>query len=333
MKVRYKIYKNKMQGNISERYQVNKKVYGRKWEAFVKKGHEKMTIMFIPHNEKKIFNFQISKFTISFFVFLFLIVVVSSSYAVIKNAAVKREEEKLMTNYRDVRSQLLRYEKMTTQVSDLVDEIKPDIEELYSLTAGNEDVENIWDKEEQAVKHDPTPDERRINAMLPEEVFMLRELQRDILNATNTVKTVKNFVDVRSKVVNDTPSIIPNSGHITSLFGWRRSPFGFGRDFHTGIDIAAPEGVEVRATAPGEVITAGWGGGYGNLVRIKHKYGFETLYGHNSRLAVRQGQFVTKGQVIAYIGSTGSTTGNHCHYEIRLGSVAINPYPYMSKMW
>ena len=322
-----------MQGNISERYLVKKKVYGRKWEAFVKKGHEKMTIMFIPHNEKKIFNFQISKFTISFFLFLFLIVVISSSYAVIKNATVKREEEKLLTNYHDVRSQLLRYERMTTQVSDLIDEIKPDIEELYSLTAGNEDVENIWEEGDHAAKHELTPDERRINAMLPEEVFMLRDLQRDVLNATNTVKTVKNFIDVRSKVVNDTPSIIPNSGHITSLFGWRRSPFGFGRDFHTGIDIAAPEGTEVRATAPGEVVSAGWGGGYGNLVRVKHKYGFETLYGHNSRLAVHQGQFVEKGQVLAYVGSTGSTTGNHCHYEIRLGSVAINPYPYMSKMW
>jgi murein DD-endopeptidase MepM/ murein hydrolase activator NlpD len=333
MKVRYNIYKNKMKGSVSQQYQVKKKIWGRKWEAFLKKGHEKMTIMFIPHNEKKIFNFQISKFTISFFVFLFLLVIVSSSYAVIKNAAVKREEEKLMSNYRDVRSQLYHYEKMTSRVSSLVDDLKPDIEELYSLTAGNEDLENIWTAEEPAAKIDLTPEDRSIRASLPEEIFMLRELQRDILNATNTVKTVKTFVDVRSKVINDTPSIVPINGHITSLFGWRRSPFGFGRDFHTGIDIAAPEGTEVHATAPGEVVTAGWSGGYGNLVKIKHKYGFETLYGHNSRIAVHVGQMVTKGQALCYVGATGSATGNHCHYEIRLGGVAINPYPYMSKMW
>ena len=141
------------------------------------------------------------------------------------------------------------------------------------------------------------------------------------------------LLDVRSKVVIDTPSIVPTNGHITSLFGWRRSPFGFGRDFHTGIDIAAPEGTPVYATAPGEVVCAGWSGGYGNLVRVKHKYGFETLYGHNSRIAVHMGQIIQKGQVVAYVGATGSATGNHTHYEIRLGGVAINPYPYMSKMW
>ena len=333
MKAQYKVYKNRMSGSFSERYQVQKKIWGRKWEAFVKKGHEKMTIMFIPHNEKKIFNFQISKFTIAFFLFLFVVVLMSSSYAVIKNAAVKREEEKLMSNYRDVRSQLYRYEKMTNKVANLVDDIKPDIEELYTLTAGNEDLDNIWTQNEPAAKPETTPDEKAVRATLPDEIFMLRELQHDILSATNTIKTVKNFVDVRSKVVNDTPSIVPTNGHITSLFGWRRSPFGFGRDFHTGIDIAAPEGTPVYATAPGEVTGAGWSGGYGNLVRVKHKYGFETLYGHNSRIAVHMGQIIQIGQVVAYVGATGSATGNHSHYEIRLGGVAINPYPYMSKMW
>ena len=333
MKPQYKVYKNKMSSSIHERCQIKKRIWERRWEAFVKKGHEKMTIMFIPHNEKKIFNFQISKFTISFFLFLFFFVIVTSSYAVIKNAAVKREEEKLMSNYKDVRSQLYHYEKMTNKVAGLVDDLKPDIEDLYALTAGNEETSNIWDTEDPAAKHEMTLEEKRVRSTLPEEIFMLRELQRDILSATNTVKTVKTFVDIRSKVINDTPSIVPTNGHITSLFGWRRSPFGFGRDFHTGIDIAAPEGTEVRATAPGEVVTAGWGGGYGNLVKVKHKYGFETLYGHNSRIAVHMGQIIQKGQVVSYVGATGSATGNHCHYEIRLGGVAINPYPYMSKMW
>jgi murein DD-endopeptidase MepM/ murein hydrolase activator NlpD len=332
MKVEYKIYKNKLKRTLSEQYYVKRKVFGKKWEAFIKKGHEKMTIMFIPHNEKKIFNFQISKFTISFFVFLFMIVIVTSAYAVIKNTAVKREEEKLLSNYRDVRSQILRYERMTNQVSDLIEDIKPDIEELYSLSAGNEDTGKLWDRTSVPDKN-LTPEEKRIRASLPDEVFVLRDLQRDLLNATNTVKTVKNFVDVRSKVINDTPSMIPNNGHITSLFGWRRSPFGFGRDFHTGIDIAASEGTEIHVTAPGEVVTAGWSGGYGYMVRVKHKYGFETMYGHCSRLNVHVGQMVTKGQVVGFVGQTGSTTGNHCHYEIRLGTVAINPYPYMSKMW
>jgi len=332
MKVTYRIYKSKIKRTFSERYHVNRKLLGKRWESFVKWGHEKMTIMFIPHNEKSIFNFQISKFTISFFAILFLVIIMTSAYAVKKNAEVKAEEVKLLSNYKDVRSQILRYEKMTNEISDLVDDIKPDIEELYSLAAGSEDVGNIWEQGAE-VKKEMTPEEKRIRSLLPEEIFMLRELQRDMVNVTNTVKTVGNFVNVRNTVINETPSMIPNVGHITSLFGWRRSPFGFGRDFHTGIDIAASEGTEIRATAPGEVETAGWSGGYGYMVRIKHKYGFETIYGHCSRLAVSVGMNVNKGQVVGYVGATGSTTGNHCHYEIRLGSVAINPYPYMSKIW
>jgi murein DD-endopeptidase MepM/ murein hydrolase activator NlpD len=330
MKTRYKVYKNQVKRSLTERYHIQKKIWGKKWEAFVKKGHEKMTIMFIPHNEKRIFNIQISKFKISFFLSLFLVIIGLSAYSAIKNAAVKSEEEKLLLNYKDVHSQLLRYEKMTNNIYDLVDDIKPEIEELYILTAGNEEIGNLWEGGEKSQEKDLTPEERRIRNMLPSEIQSLRELQRDIMNATNTVKTVKSFVDVRSKVINDTPSIIPNNGHTTSLFGWRRSPFGFGREFHTGIDIAASEGTEIHATAPGEVVSAGWGGGLGNMVRIRHKYGFETVYGHQSRIAVQIGQTIKKGQVIGYVGSTGSATGNHCHYEIRLGPVPINPYPYMS---
>jgi murein DD-endopeptidase MepM/ murein hydrolase activator NlpD len=67
--------------------------------------------------------------------------------------------------------------------------------------------------------------------IVPSEIFAMKEIQKDILSSTSTIKTIKNFVDVRSKVINDMPSIIPNPGHISSLFGWRRSPFGHGRDF------------------------------------------------------------------------------------------------------
>ena len=102
-----------------------------------------------------------------------------------------------------------------------------------------------------------TSELRKLQHILPEEIFTIKDVQKDIICTTNTIKTVKNFVDVRSKVVRDTPSIVPNPGHITSLFGWRRSPFGHGRDFHSGIDIAAPPGTEIRATAPGTVTLGG----------------------------------------------------------------------------
>ena len=69
------------------------------------------------------------------------------------------------------------------------------------------------------------------------------------------------------------------------------------------------------------------------MIRVQHKYGFESIYGHCQRSAVGMGQNVKKGEVIGYVGQTGNATGNHCHYEIRLGNIPINPYPYMSRIW
>lgn len=126
-----------------------------------------------------------------------------------------------------------------------------------------------------------------------------------------------------------TPSIWPARGTVTSVFGWRVSPFGDGNELHPGIDIAYTMGAPVVATADGEVIMSGSAGGYGNMVQINHGNGISTLYGHNSQLAVKVGQTVKKGQVIAYAGSTGKSTGPHVHYEVRVNNTAVDPMKYL----
>jgi murein DD-endopeptidase MepM/ murein hydrolase activator NlpD len=331
MKFKIKEYQSRFSIKFSESYYVYMKKLSKVWDRFLEKGHEKMTIMFIPHNEKKIFNFQISKFIISFFVVLFLVVLVTSSYAIIKNNAVKREEQRLLMTYEDIRSHLLRFEKLTNSIEEQIEELKPEIEDLYESAAGTENTGNLWSLADFEKKE--LHELLKMKSILPDEIFTIKDIQKDLVCSTNTIKAIKNFINVRSKVVKDTPSIVSNQGHITSLFGWRRSPFGHGRDFHTGIDIAASPGTPIHATAPGVVVTAGWNGGYGFTVRIKHKYGFETIYGHCSSLAVAIDKQVRKGEIIAYVGQTGNATGNHCHYEIRLGGIPINPYPYMSRIW
>lgn len=125
------------------------------------------------------------------------------------------------------------------------------------------------------------------------------------------------------------PSIWPAKGAVTSGFGWRISPFGDGNEMHAGIDIASTMGAPVVATADGQVVQSGMSGGYGNMVQIEHGNGIATVYGHNSRLAVSVGQTVKKGQVIAFAGSTGKSTGPHVHYEIRENSTAIDPWKYL----
>lgn len=124
-----------------------------------------------------------------------------------------------------------------------------------------------------------------------------------------------------------TPSQWPtDGGYISSPFGGRPNPFsGYGRDWHPGIDIAVDYGTPVYASAAGYVQQAGWYGGYGKYIRLSHDFGYETAYGHMSRLAVEAGSFVKKGEVIGYVGSTGYSTGPHLHFEVMKYGEQVNP--------
>ena len=130
----------------------------------------------------------------------------------------------------------------------------------------------------------------------------------------------------RTSVPGNVPSGWPTSGDISSPFGWRWN----GTDFHPGIDIANDMGTPIVATADGVVTTAGWnGGGYGNMVDIDHGNGILTRYGHASEVVVHEGQHVKRGEVIAYMGSTGFSTGPHVHYEIHVNGETVNPASYL----
>ena len=98
---------------------------------------------------------------------------------------------------------------------------------------------------------------------------------------------------------------------------------------HPGVDIAVPEGTPVRATASGLVSRVGWDTVYGNFIEVKHSEGYSTLYGHNSALLVQQGQWVRRGEIIAFSGNTGRSTAPHLHYEVRCKGVPVDPQPYM----
>src|SRR6185436_17696139 len=117
--------------------------------------------------------------------------------------------------------------------------------------------------------------------------------------------------------------IWPVNGTLTSGFGWR-----WGR-MHEGIDIAAPTGTPISAAASGTVIYAGWMGGYGNLVVIDHGNGLATAYGHQSSIAVGSGTYVSQGQTIGYVGSTGHSTGPHVHFEVRVNGSPVDPLGYL----
>ena len=116
---------------------------------------------------------------------------------------------------------------------------------------------------------------------------------------------------------------------VTSTFGSRSDPFRGTQAFHSGVDLAGPEGARILAPSEGKVVSAGWHTAYGNTIDIDHGYGFVTRYGHLSKILVREGQTIKRGQLIALQGSTGRSTGSHLHYEVRYNDEAINPSKFL----
>ena len=126
------------------------------------------------------------------------------------------------------------------------------------------------------------------------------------------------------------PSRMPlEDTRLTSDYGMRTHPVLGGRRAHTGVDLAAPSGTPIYATADGVVSKAEWYSSYGNYVSIEHGAELQTRYAHMSRIAVASGARVKKGEIIGYVGSTGRSTGPHLHYEVRISGEAVNPIPYM----
>jgi murein DD-endopeptidase MepM/ murein hydrolase activator NlpD len=156
-----------------------------------------------------------------------------------------------------------------------------------------------------------------------EEAAALEQASRELAARIQAAQGAAVAPSVGTGGVSAQGLIWPVSGTLTSTFGPRWG------SMHEGIDIAAPAGTSIVAAASGTVILAGWLGGYGNLVVIDHGGGLSTAYAHQSSIAVGVGQAVSQGQVIGYVGSTGHSTGNHLHFEVRVNGAAVDPLGYL----
>lgn len=160
---------------------------------------------------------------------------------------------------------------------------------------------------------------------IPVKTSMLREKEPELY-----------FNMKRMMTLNDIVSAMPINNPMasgfyrkTSGYGTRVDPFRGTLAYHSGVDLAGPIGTRIRATSDGQVAFTGYQGGYGNMVEVKHDFGFATRYGHLSRILVKEGQTVKKGDVIAVQGSTGRSTGNHLHYEVRYMGKTLNPTSFL----
>ena len=161
---------------------------------------------------------------------------------------------------------------------------------------------------------------REVNALLAQSAELAAQIQAAQRAAASAASGASASV---SRAPSASGFVWPVHGIVTSGFGWR-----WGR-MHEGIDIAVGNGTPVVASAAGTVIIAGWMGGYGNLVVVDHGNGISTAYAHNTGFAVGVGQHVAQGQLIAYSGNTGQSTGPHVHFEVRVNGAAVDPFGYL----
>lgn len=144
-------------------------------------------------------------------------------------------------------------------------------------------------------------------------------------------KLYRDAEEKLKSLLNSIPTLWPSTGRISARFGTRSDPFTGREAFHEGLDIAAAYGTSIKAAAAGRVTFAGVKSGYGNAVMISHKNNISTLYGHASKLLVKAGQTVKRGEVIAKVGSTGRSTGPHLHFEVLVNNSPVDPLKYLAQ--
>ena len=225
--------------------------------------------------------------------------------------------------------QLLQLSKKANSLQDEMDQLNQVENELRQLSgtegaaSGNAGADGTHDGQGGPwIK----PDVKNVSEALNNIEKRLAASRANLEQIKAAMREQQQFIAYQNSVNAAIPSIWPASGDVSSPYGLRWG----GSDFHPGMDIANDYGTPIVATADGVVTAAGWNsGGYGNMVDIDHGNGITTRYGHAQQVVVSVGQQVQKGQIIAYMGSTGFSTGPHVHYEIHVNGQLVNPVNYL----
>ncbi len=241
-----------------------------------------------------------------------------------KEKILEQQNKTLKDNYKDLEVDL---KSMQQQMQELE---KRDNDVYRAIFEANPIPDSARAKELQDELETATVEKIKDNQLATSIAATLNNLRSRLTAQKKSYDEVDDLVKNKELLLSHTPAIQPVSNkdlsRIASGFGSRIDPVYKTVKFHYGLDFAAPQGTPIYATADGTVITAGsTGSGYGNHVIINHSYGYETLYGHMVRVKVRGGQAIKRGEVIGWVGSTGKSTGPHCHYEVHKYGNKIDP--------
>lgn len=286
---------------------------------------EKFTFMVVPHHSGKPFNLALSLTSLSLIATILLATFIWAGLSIYY--------------FMDYQKVLLTNRRLTSKVKDFAQEMESIRRRVVEVEEVDQRLRELLNLrvDEAVVRYPgsggPTSfDLKQVAAILREDNNLITQrfkkdvdiVEEDIEKRKESFNEIDSFIRRQKEIWQATPSIWPTSGWISCKFGSKKEG-----GFHYGIDISNARGTRVRATADGKVVLAYRSGGYGFLVVIDHGNGFRTRYAHNHKILVKNGDKVKKGQVIAYMGSSGKSTGTHLHYEVRMVGKAVNPLNYM----
>jgi len=295
----------------------------------------RITVLVIPHTELRPWRLQFSAAFILFSLVLWSGVTIWAGYLAGRHVDywVTKADNKVM---RTKMAYLAGEVDKSREVLDMVRTTDKQLRVLLSMSNRQEILES------DGVGGPTTADRLDLKAMLSGRAADIKQaaLHRRISSLRDeTYKRLASFQEISWYISNQrslyqaTPNMWPTSGQITSPFGYRFAPMqrvdGELGEYHQGIDIANVPDTLIYATADGTVRLAGWSHGYGQMILVDHGFGISTLFGHTSKSLVKTGDHVARGQVIAYMGTTGRSTGAHLHYEVLNHGKPINPLRYL----
>ncbi len=299
-----------------------------------KKGSNKenyFTLMFIPHDHRKVYTFKVSGWLIGGLSLILLAVIGASSFILTQHVnyeLTKRANINLTEKNAYFVQELAKTHDAFKRVSKIEDEFRA----MLKMKNKPNSIKYTGEGGPTIADQSFIDNLSKRSTLTPNEFAQsLNYLKSNAKLRIENYREIKNYIATQRSLLAAKPNSWPVRGWITSRFGPRKSPFFTTITNHEGIDIANEEGSSIKAPADGVVTFSGWQGSYGKLIVIDHGYGYSTRYGHMSRLLVNVGQRVRRGQVIGFMGSTGRSTASHLHFEIRVNGVPVNPLKYLKQ--
>jgi murein DD-endopeptidase MepM/ murein hydrolase activator NlpD len=297
---------------------------------------KKTTIVFLPDGARGVKQYKIPKFLIRFF-FLFcfcsfaFIGYIFYDYYNLKNQLPERT--RLLKENNQQRLQLASLSQKIDMISNKMIELKKfddKLKVMVNLEPGDDNIQFLGVGGTDPGILDPEYTLEKAHVKLVKLMHQsLENINTEISIQTNEKEDLYDFLEEQKSMFACTPSIWPTTGWVSSKFGYRISPFTEEREFHNGLDISAKTGSAIIAPADGVVSIITKNYAIGLKLVINHGYGLETSYGHLSKVLVKKGEAVKRGQKIALMGNTGRSTGPHLHYEVHLKDVPVNPERYI----